>query len=190
MRRSLMTPCQILTPCQNHVDTDHLMILDGHVAQTGFENTTKTIEKYYNHGNMLYHKNKNGKYIAYRVAVSLAHLLPPTSRISQSLSEVRVLHTSAQTHAENAREKASTDRHLKTFGPSSRRELCEILHAVFLTCKSSHFNPCPRSRKTDRIVLSSITHNTTAQKRGACVCVQGTGTGSWRIPIESSMMPA
>ena len=32
------------------------MILDGHVAQTGFENTTKTIEKYYNHGNMLYHK--------------------------------------------------------------------------------------------------------------------------------------
>jgi len=49
---------------------------------------------------------------------------------------------------------------------------------------------CRSSRKTDRIVVPSITHNTTSQKRGACVCVQDSATGLWRIPIESSILPA
>lgn len=38
----------------------------------------------------------------------------------------------------------ATQRHLKTTGPAIRPELCEILHGVFLICKSSHFNRCQK----------------------------------------------
>jgi len=165
-----------------------------------------------------------GKYTAYRVAVSLAHLLPPASRISQSLSEVRMLPIHPLKHMLKTAEKSMALEDLWSINPSGalRNPACRVpnlqeLSFQWLPQTGHRFSPCGgaisekrdvldrtsgqltttasqvecrSSRKTDRIVLSSITHNTTAQKRGACVCVQGTGTGSWRIPIESSMMPA
>jgi hypothetical protein len=36
------------------------------------------------------------------------------------------------------------ERKLKTAGPEIRRKLYEIVHVVFLTCKSLHFDRCPK----------------------------------------------
>jgi len=146
-------------------------------------------------------KNENGgKCTAYRVAVSLAHLLPPASRISQNLSEVRMLPIHPLKHMLKTAEKSTALEDLWSINPSGalRNPACRVpnlqeLSFQWLPQTGHRFSPCGgaisekrdvlnrtsgqltttasqvecrSSRKTDRIVVPSITHNTTAKKGG------------------------
>jgi len=167
-----------------------------------------------------------GKYTAYRVAVSLAHLLPPASRISQSLSEVRVLPIHPLKHMLKTAEKSTALEDLWSINPSGalRNPACHVpnlqeLSFQWLPQTGHRFSSCggvisekqdvldpmdgvhqdnlPRPHHKSNaealgrsIVSSFLPSFTIPRKKGGFVCVQDAATGLWRIPIESSMMPA
>lgn len=90
-----------------------------------------------------------GKYTAYRVAVSLAHLLPPASRISQSLSEVRMLPIHPLKHMLKTAEKSTALEDLWSINPSGalRNPACRVpnlqeLSFQWLPQTGHRFSPC------------------------------------------------
>jgi len=131
-----------------------------------------------------------GKYTAYRVAVSLAHLLPPASRISQNLSEVRMLPIHPLKHMLKTAEKRTALEDLWSINPSGalRNPACRVtnlqeLSFQWLPQTGHRFSPCGGAISEKRDVLDRTSGQlTTTASQVEC--------RSSRKTIESSFLPS